>query len=255
MLIINNGSLKPIIMKKVILLTALFLLSMVLVWTQDKKTKNTLLIGVEAPSFVAQSTDGEIDFPADFGLSWKILIGQPKAYTPVCSSELLELAYQQDSFDDLNARLIIIVTDELEQGKHWKLLVEEVDYKERGRVKVNFPLVEDRFYKIANLYGMTNPDVKSGQCTRGVFIIDPNNKLKTVFHYPIEVGINIDELRRTLVALQTTYNNRNVVTPANWQPGDDLMVPVISAFERENMGNPNSDLYQLSWCMTFKKAK
>ncbi len=242
-------------MKKAVLLAALFLLSMVLVWTQEKKTKEIFMIGVEAPSFVAQSTSGEIDFPGDFGLSWKILIAQPKAFTPVCSSELLELAYQQESFDALNARLVIMVTDELEQGKSWKMSVEEVDYKERGRVKVNFPIVEDSYFKIANLYGMTNSGKKSVQCIRGVFIIDPDNKLKSVFYYPIEVGINVDELKRTLVALQTTYNNHNLVTPANWQPGDDLMIPVISVIERENMGNTESDLYQLSWFMTFKKEK
>ena len=241
-------------MKKGILLTALFLLFIMPAWAQDNKTGKTLLIGVEVPSFVAQSTNGEIDFPGDFGLSWKILIAQPKAYTPVCTSELIELAYQQDSFDDLNAKLIIIVSDILEQGKSWKMVVEEVNYKDRGRVKVNFPLVEDGFYKIANLYGMTNPEVKLGSF-RGLFIVDPNNKLRALFHYPFEVGMNIDELRRTLIALQTTYNSQNVVTPANWQPGDDLMVPVISAYERENIGNPDSDLYQLSWCMTFKKEK
>jgi peroxiredoxin 2/4 len=105
-------------MKKGILLTALFLLFIMIArCTQDNKTAKTLMIGVEVPSFVAQSTNGEIEFPGDFGLSWKILIAQPKAYTPVCTSELLELAYQQDSFDDLNAKLILIVTDKLEQGK------------------------------------------------------------------------------------------------------------------------------------------
>jgi peroxiredoxin 2/4 len=204
---------------------------------------------------VAQSTNGEIEFPGDFGLSWKILITEPKAFTPVCSSELLELAYQQESFNDLNAKLILIVTDLLEQGRFWKMLVEEVNYKDRGRVKINFPLVEDSFYKIANLYGLICPEVKLGQSIRAVFIIDPDNKLKTVFHYPIEVGISIDELRRTLIALQTNYNYPLVVTPANWQPGEDLMVPVISEPEREKIGNPDSDLYQLSWCMTFKKEE
>ena len=223
--------------------------------TQNNENRKTLLIGGEAPSFVAQSTNGEIEFPGDFGLSWKILIAQPKAYTPVCSSELLELAYQQDSFDGLNAKLIIIVPDNLEQGKSWKMVMEEVNYKDRGKVKINFPLIEDRYYAISNLYGMICPDVKLGQGIRGVFIIDPSNKLRTIFHYPIEVGINVDEMRRTLIALQTNYNNPLVVTPANWQPGEDLMVPVISEYERENIGNPDSDLYQLSWCMTFKKEK
>ena len=213
------------------------------------------MIGVEAPSFVAQSTDGEIDFPGDFGLTWKILIAQPKAFTPVCSSELLELAYQQESFDDLNARLIIMVTDEMEQGRSWKMSLEEIDYKDRGRMRINFPIVEDCYFRIANLYGMTNPNKKSAQCIRGAFIIDPDNKLQSVFYYPTGIGINIDELKRTLVALQKTYENQNIATPANWLPGEDVMIQVISAIERDNMGKPDSDLYQLSWFMTFRKEK
>jgi peroxiredoxin 2/4 len=76
-------------------------------------------------------------------------------------------------------------------------------------VKINFPLVEDSFYKIANLYGMINPEVKLGQSFRGLFIVDPDNKLRAMFHYPFEVGMNVDELRRTLIALQTNYNNPN----------------------------------------------
>jgi peroxiredoxin 2/4 len=242
-------------MKKAILLTTLLLFSIFLVWAQENKNKRPLLIGVETPSFVAQSTDGEINFPGDFGMSWKILIAQPKAYTPVCSSELIELAYQQDSFDDLNAKLIVIVTDDLKHGMFWKMTLEEINYRDRGTVEINFPLVEDLNYKISNLYGLICPEVKLGHSVRGVFIIDPYNKLKSVFHYPIEVGMNVDEVRRTLIALQKTYNNRNVVAPANWQPGEDLMVPVISSLDRDNMGNSDSDLYQLSWCMTFRKEK
>jgi peroxiredoxin 2/4 len=126
-------------MKKAILLTTLFLFSIFLVWAQENKNKRPLLIGVETPSFVAQSTDGEINFPGDFGMSWKILIAQPKAYTPVCSSELIELAYQQDSFDDLNAKLIVIVTDDLKHGMFWKMTLEEINYRDRGTVKLIFP--------------------------------------------------------------------------------------------------------------------
>ena len=236
-------------------MTALFILFIMLAQAQNNENRKNLLIGVETPSFVAQSSSGVIDFPGDFGLSWKILIAQPKAFTPVSSSELIELAYQQESFNELNAKLIVIVSDDLQHEMHWKMALEEVNYKDRGVVKINFPLIEDCYYEISNLYCLICPEVKLGHSVRGVFIIDPNNKLRAVFHYPIEVGMNVDELRRTLIALQKTYNNQNVVAPANWQPGEDLMVPVISAFERENMGNSGSDLYQLSWYMTFRKEK
>ena len=242
-------------MKKGILLTALFLLFIMLAQAQNNEKRKALFIGGDAPSFVAQSTNGDIVFPGDFGSSWKILSVNPKSFTPVCSSELLELAYQQDSFDELNAKLLFVVTDLPEMGETWKMLAEEVNYKNRGKAKINFPLIGDQFYKIAYLYGMADPGIIRGQCIRGVFIIDPDNKLRSMFYYPFEVGMNIYELTRTLIALQTNYNNPLVVTPANWQPGEDLMVPVISELEKENIGNPDSDLYQLSWFMTFKKEK
>ena len=245
-------------MKKGILFTALFLFSVALVMSQGRRNpgNNTIpLIGVEAPSFTAESTEGTINFPADFGATWKIIFAHPKNFTPVCSSELLELAYQQEGFNSLNASILILSTDILSQHFLWKAALEEINYKDKGTMKINFPLLSDDSYRVSNLYGMIHSEESIGENIRGVFIIDPENKVRTILYYPNEVGRNIDELKRTLIALQNTKNDKTVVTPVNWQPGDDFMVPVISAQERSNIGRPDSPFYQLSWFMTYKKNK
>lgn len=213
------------------------------------------LIGVQAPAFTAESTEGRINFPGDFGEAWKILFSHPKDFTPVCSSEILELAYEQESFNELDAKLIVVSTDRLEHHVLWKMALEEIQYKDREPVTINFPMVEDNDYRVAQKYGMIHADAGIGQNIRGVFIIDPENKVRSINYYPNEVGRNIDELKRTLIALQETYNDRTIVTPANWQPGDDVLVPVIAAEERESIGVPGSNLYQYSWFMTFKKNR
>ncbi len=222
-------------------------------WSQDKNVNRMPMLGSQAPSFTAESTTGKISFPGDFGNSWKILFSHPKDFTPVCSSELLELAYYQEEFEQLGTKLAVLSTDVLSQHLIWKTALEEIDYKDRGKVVINFPLISDDGYRASNLYGMIHPDVSIGQNIRGVFIINPDNRVMAINYYPNEVGRNIDEIKRTLIALQATYNNRNIATPANWQPGDDFMVPVLSDTERTQLNSPGSFFYQLSWFMTFKR--
>jgi peroxiredoxin 2/4 len=254
--------------------TALFFfLSGSQVWTQDPRgiadprlpvmqqadriqmVDDVPLIGVQAPAFIAETTEGRINFPEDFGEAWKILFSHPKDFTPVCSSELLELAYEQESFNELDARLIVVSTDRLEQHIHWKGALEEIHYKDRDPVTISFPMVDDHDYTVAQRYGMIHSNTEIGHNIRGVFIIDPENRVRSINYYPNEVGRNIDELKRTLMALQETYNDRNILTPANWKPGDDVLVPVVSAEELESMGEPGSTLYQYSWFMTFRKNR
>lgn len=241
-------------MKKSLLFTALLLLSVTQVWSQGKKSPQIPLIGVEAPSFTAESTNGTINFPEDFGSNWKIIFSHPKDFTPVCSSELLELALNQESFKRLNTDIVVISTDILSQHYAWKKELEKISYKDNDPVEINFALISDNNYKVSNLYGMIHSAASIGENIRGVYIIDPDNKVRSIYFYPNEIGRNIDELKRTLIALQTTRKDNNIVTPASWEPGDDVMVPIISAKERENIGAPDSPFYQLSWFMTYKKS-
>lgn len=238
-------------MKKVAVVSIAIAFCLVQVKAQDV---NIPQIGTTAPSFTAQSTQGEIDFPSDYGDNWKILLSHPKDFTPVCSSEILELAHAQKTFDDVNASIVILSTDILEQHKHWVAALEEVNYKGQDPVTINFPLVADYDLKVSTLYGMMHSASNTSENIRGVYFIDPENTVRAIQFYPNEVGRSVDELERTLLALQTHYADKNVVTPANWQPGDDVMVPVLSADDKSTMGRPGSDYYQAAWFMMFKKA-
>lgn len=211
-------------------------------------------IGVKAPSFKAQSTEGNINFPSDFGDHWKILVSHPKDFTPVCSSEILELAYEQGSFDDLNTKLLVVSTDIIEQHRSWKEALEEIRFQDRDPVEIRFPLVADNDLKVSKLYGMIHSASSVKENIRGVYIIDPDNIIRSIQFYPNEVGRNIDELKRTLMALQTVDENKNLVAPVNWIPGDDMIVPVLTAEEKKMINSPESEYYQYSWFLNYKKG-
>ena len=211
-------------------------------------------IGVEAPSFTAQSTMGTVKFPSDYGRNWKILLSHPKDFTPVCSSEILEFASQQKSFDDLNTEIVFVSSDNLDQHESWIKALEEVRYKGKDPVKINFPILVDEAHTISKRYGMIHSATSVTQNIRGVYILDPDNVIRSMQFYPNEVGRDVNEIKRTLLALQATYNNDNVVAPANWEPGDDMIVPVLTQEERNKIGTPGSDYYQLTWFMVYKKS-
>ena len=237
-------------MKKTFFISTLFLFSLVFTVAQETKIPQ---IGSQAPKFTAVTTNGTINFPKDFGDNWKIVFSHPKDFTPVCSSEILELAYAQEDFEKMGVKLIVISTDILEQHKSWKAALEEIPYKDREPVKIQFPLVADEGLEVSKLFGMIHNQESVSQNIRGVYFIDPDNEIRAIYFYPNEVGRNIEELKRTLVALQTTYENDNTVTPANWQLGQDVIVPVLGKEDKAELGTPNSDFYQVAWFMTFKK--
>jgi peroxiredoxin 2/4 len=232
-------------MKKRILFQTVFFFLLIQIWGQNEKNNGIPLVGFDAPSFTAQSTMGEINFPEDYGDNWKIIFAHPQDFTPVCSSELLELAYKQEEFDNLGVKLMVLSRDRLETHWNWKEALEEIAYKGRDPVQINFPLIADERYNVAVKYGMVPFGETVGTNIRSVFIIDPENKVRAVMHYPNEIGRNIDELKRAVIALQTS--NGNIATPANWNPGDDVMVRYLKAGEDE------SSVYNYHWFMTFKK--
>jgi len=212
------------------------------------------LIGTSAPPFKAPSTNGPISFPDDFGKKWKILFAHPRDFTPVCSSEILELAYRQDEFSKLNTQLIVISVDKLVSHFNWKADLEQIDYKGHGKVKINFPLVVDSSFAICDSYGMLDTKSGRGKSIRGVFFINPENEISAFYFYPIEVGRDTDEIIRTLKALQTSYTRAGVVIPANWQPGDDVMIPFLTVEDKEELKKPDSKVHYINWYMIYKKS-
>jgi peroxiredoxin 2/4 len=211
------------------------------------------LIGEEAPSFTAETTAGTINFPLDFGRNWKLILSHPMDFTPVCSTELIEMANLQEEFESLGVKAITVSTDPLETHKQWKKVLEQIDYKEYPRLKINFPIADDSNLVIAKLYGMIHRESDNNRDVRGVFIIDPDNKIRAEFFYPMEVGRNMNEILRSVIALQTTQRNE-VMTPANWTTGNDVLVPFPLKANMAEINTESGEYYQLSWFLIFKKG-
>lgn len=234
----------------------LALLVVFFVFTITNAQKNQIpLIGSTAPSFTANSTEGKITFPDSYGKSWKILFSHPRDFTPVCTSELLELAHLSKDFEKLNVKLAVISTDGLSQHQMWKAHMEELDYKNRGTQKIDFPLIEDERAKVSIKYGMLHEPASTTEDVRGVFIIDDKNIVRSVNFYPMEVGRNMDEIVRIVEALQTVDQTK-VLTPANWSKGDDVLVPHYPYTKAELAANPSlqDDYYPLGNRIWFKKV-
>ncbi|SHJ24800.1 peroxiredoxin (alkyl hydroperoxide reductase subunit C) [Tangfeifania diversioriginum] len=214
------------------------------------------LIGSKAPSFTAESTNGKITFPESFGKSWKILFSHPQDFTPVCTSELLELAYLNDEFDAMDVKLAVISTDDLKMHKMWKAHLEDLDYKDRGKQKVNFPILDDHKAEASKIYGMLHEPVSTNKDIRGVFIIDANNIVRSVNFYPMEIGRNIDEILRIVAALKTTDESQ-VFTPANWNNGDDVLIPHFPYTAEQIANDPSvrDGYYSVGDRLWFKKLK
>lgn len=211
------------------------------------------LIGEDAPPFIAESTSGIINFPSDFGRDWKIIFSHPMDFTPVCSTELIELAALYDEFEKLGVKLLTISTDPIETHEQWKAVLENIEYKEYSRQKINFPIIDDSGLVVAKLYGMIHLETDNNKDVRGVFIIDPDNKIRAEFFYPQEIGRNMYEIIRTVKALQISHRE-NVMTPANWEPGHHVLVPFPIKADMSLMNKDSGEYYQFSWFMIFKKG-
>jgi peroxiredoxin 2/4 len=234
-------------MKTKIALFSVLIFSSPAIWSQGNSDSRIPLIGSVAPSFTARTTNGEISFPGDYSSSWKILFSHPKDFTPVCSSELLELAQKQDEFAKLGVKIVVLSTDTLYSHRDWKLTLDTLKYKGRTPVAIKFPLVDDNTKYVSKLYGMLHNPSSTTRDVRGVFIIDPNNKIRAIFFYPSEVGRNLEEIERTVIALQMS-DKEHVMTPANWKPGEDVFLPYQTKDSRKD---PN--VYNICWFMLAKK--
>jgi len=182
----------------------------------------SLRLGDPVPNFTQASTTGEINFYEWAGDSWVVLFSHPKDFTPVCTTELGEVARLQPEFEQRNVKVIALSVDDAESHKGWSKDIEETQ-----RVGLNYPILADPDRKVSNLYDMIHPNANDTLTVRSVFIIDPQKKLRLTFTYPASTGRNFDELLRVIDSLQLT-DNYNVATPANWKDGDDcVIVPSI----------------------------
>ncbi|NWG00821.1 MAG: peroxiredoxin [Thermoanaerobaculaceae bacterium] len=182
-------------------------------------------IGDKAPAFKAVTTQGEIDFPKQFEGSWVILFSHPADFTPVCTSEFMTFATLEGKFAELNCKLVGLSVDGLYSHIAWlRTIKEKIAYKGMKNVEVTFPLIEDITMEVARKYGMIQPGESTTKAVRAVFVIDPKGIIRAIIYYPLSLGRNFDELLRILVALQTA-DAFQVATPADWRPGDEVIVP------------------------------
>lgn len=183
----------------------------------------TLQLGQTAPDFVQDSTQGPIHFHSWLGTAWGILFSHPKDFTPVCTTELGAVARLAPEWANRDTKVLGLSVDGLKDHAAW-----EVDIAETQGGVVNFPILADADKKVSTLYGMIHPDTDSKVTVRSVFIIDPNKKVRLTLTYPPSAGRNFDEILRVLDSLQLT-DQQKVTTPANWQPGEDVIIaPSIS---------------------------
>jgi peroxiredoxin len=182
-----------------------------------------LRLGDEAPNFIAQTTEGEIDFHNWLGEDWGILFSHPADYTPVCTTELGTVAKYTKEFNKRNVKVAALSVDGLESHHGWIK-----DINETQNTTVNFPIIADEDRKVSELYDMIHPNANSQLTVRSVFVIAPDKKIKLTITYPASTGRNFDELLRVIDSLQLTAYHK-VATPANWNSGDDcVIVPSVA---------------------------
>ncbi len=214
------------------------------------------LLGDKAPSFVATTTQGQINFPEDYKGKWVILFSHPADFTPVCTTEFMTFASLEDDFKKLNTELIGLSVDSLYSHIAWLRKIHELEWKGMKNLDVKFPLIEDIKMDVAKKYGMIQPNQSGTQAVRAVFVIDPESKIRTILYYPLSTGRNFDEIKRILIALQKADKD-NCATPADWREGEDVIVPTAGSCgtAKERVESKDEDMYCLDWFMCFRKEK
>ena len=183
----------------------------------------SLQLGDVAPDFTAETTEGTIDFHEWLGEGWGVLFSHPKDFTPVCTTELGEMARIKAEFDKRNVKVLGLSVDPLESHHGWAK-----DIKETQGHAPNYPLIADPDRRIADLYGMIHPNADDTATVRSVFVVGPDKAVKLMLTYPQSTGRNFEEILRVIDSLQLTAKHK-VSTPVNWKSGDDVIImPAVS---------------------------
>ena len=220
----------------------------------EEKVYSMPRIGDKAPEFRAVTTQGEINFPNDYKGSWVILFSHPADFTPVCTSEFMTFATMAEKFEKANTKLVGLSVDGLYSHIAWlRTIKEKIEYKGMKDVEVKFPLIEDITMDVARKYGMMMPGESSTKAVRAVFFIDPKGIIRTILYYPISLGRNFEEIYRVVIGLQTA-DKFSVALPADWQPGDDVIVPTAGScgVAKERMENKD-EMKCYDWFFCTKK--
>jgi peroxiredoxin (alkyl hydroperoxide reductase subunit C) len=214
------------------------------------------LIGEKSPSFVAETTQGQITFPDDFKGKWVVFFSHPADFTPVCTTEFMTFASMEKEFKTLNCELLGLSIDSTYSHIAWlRTIKEKIAYKGMKDVEVNFPVISDLTMEVSKKFGMLQPQASTTQAVRAVFIIDPKAIVRAILYYPLSNGRNMDEVKRLLIAMQHS-DEHNIATPANWKIGDDVIVPPPGSCgtAKERVDKAGEDYECLDWFICLKKC-
>ncbi|MCB1444518.1 MAG: peroxiredoxin [Rhizobiaceae bacterium] len=189
----------------------------------------SLQLGQTAPDFEQDSTQGRIRFHEWLGASWGVLFSHPKNFTPVCTTELAEVARLKPEWDRRGVKPIGLSVDDVDAHERW-----EVDIRETQGHALNFPMLADSDRRVSGLYGMIHPQTDATVTVRSVFVVDPNKKIRLTLTYPPSAGRNFGEILRAIDSLQLT-DTEKVSTPVNWEPGQPVIIsPSLTEEEARN---------------------
>lgn len=200
-----------------------------------------------APDFQANTTYGPIHFYEWKKDRWAILFSHPADFTPVCTTEFIAFAKLQDEFDKRNVALLGNSIDSIYSHIAWVRNIEQ-----NFGVKVKFPIIADLDMKVARLYGMIHEPSSATAAVRAVFFIDPKNLLRAMIYYPLNVGRNFDEILRVVDALQTVDAHK-VACPADWRPGDEVIVPPPTTAPSAEERMKSKEFKVVDWYFSKKK--
>ena len=213
------------------------------------------LIGEKAPAFKAATTQGEINFPEDFKGKWVILFSHPADFTPVCTTEFMSFARMEKEFEQLNTKLIGLSIDSHYSHIAWlRTIKEKIEWNGMKNMEVKFPVIADLTMEVAKKYGMVQPGASNTQAVRAVFYIDPQARIRALGYYPLSNGRNFDEIKRLLIAIQTS-DEHGVATPADWRPGQKVIIPPPGSCGQaaERVQQAGSSGYEcLDWFLCLK---
>ena len=211
------------------------------------------MIGDKAPSFRSMTTMGKINFPEDYSGKWVVFFSHPADFTPVCTTEFIALAKRAEEFKKYNTELLGLSIDSVHSHLAWADSIEKINWQGEGAVKIPFPIVADISMNVSKKYGMLQTVART-QTVRAVFIIDPESMIRCILYYPMSTGRNIDEIIRVLLSLQK-HDRENIVTPANWRPGQDVLLGAPLTLEEANarMNSSDPEYFSYDWYLTAKR--
>ena len=214
---------------------------------EEQQVKFMPRIGDKAPDFEAITTTGNLKFSDYNKNSWVVLFSHPADFTPVCTTEMSAFAEEKSFFAQRNTKLMGLSIDSIHSHLAW---VNNV--KEKTGVYFSFPIIADLDMKVSKLYGMLHDNESSTAAVRAVFFIDPKGAIRLIMYYPLNVGRNMEEIKRALVALQTA-DECKCALPVNWKVGEKAIVPPPKTLEEMNERINNTEYEMIDFYLAKKE--